>query len=83
NNSTFPPLLEYYKQISFKVYYLDKNVGFCALWDTPIFNNFKDQYYVYTDSDVVISDDCPEDFLCWLQYLLYKYNHIDKVGLGI
>ena len=83
NNSTYQPLLEYYKTIPYKVYSLSKNVGFCALWDSLIFDDFRNQFYVYTDSDVVLSEECPDDFLCRLHYLLYKYSWIDKVGLGL
>ena len=83
NNSTYQPLLEYYKTIPYKVYNLSKNVGFCALWDSLIFDDFRNQFYVYTDSDVVLRDECPDDFLCRLHYLLYKYSWIDKVGLGL
>jgi glycosyltransferase involved in cell wall biosynthesis len=83
NASTYQPLLEYYKKLDYKIYYLTSNTGFCALWDTVIFEDFKDQYYVYTDSDLELPESCPDDFLCWLMFLLSRYNNIDKAGLGL
>lgn len=83
NASTYQPLLDYYKSLDYKIYYLTSNVGFCALWDTEIFEDFKDQYYVYTDSDLELPESCPDDILCWLMFLLSRYKDIDKAGLGL
>ena len=51
NQSTYPPLLEYYTRLPYPVYMLNKNVGHLSLWETGIFKQFKDSYYAYTDSD--------------------------------
>lgn len=83
NNSDFPPLLEYYEKIPYKVFLLDKNVGFCALWDTYVFNQFRDQFYVYTDSDIEIIEECPDDFMVVMHYLLNKYRKLGKVGFSL
>jgi glycosyltransferase involved in cell wall biosynthesis len=83
NNSDYIPLLEYYQTLDYKIHYLDENVGYCALWDTPIFEHFRDQYYVYTDSDVEIVENCPNDFIAVMHYLLNKYKSVDKVGLSL
>ncbi len=83
NASTYQPLLDYYKKLDCKIYYLTSNTGFCALWDTVIFEDFKDQYYVYTDSDLELPESCPDDILCWLMFLLSRYNDVDKAGLGL
>lgn len=82
NNSTFPPLLEFYRTCPHKVYMLNDNVGFCALWDTTVFDDFKGQYYVYTDSDLELVEECPADFLVVLYYLLNRYN-LGKIGLSL
>ena len=63
NASTFPPLLAYYDHCPYRVHRLRENMGFLALWKSPVHKLFKKQYYVYTDSDVVPVDECPEDFM--------------------
>lgn len=83
NNSTYDPLLRFYKNSDEKVFYLDQNVGFLALWRTLIFEYFKDDYYIYTDSDIVPSEECPKDFIHHFKNLLDKYSEIDKVGFGL
>ncbi|MDF7810189.1 glycosyltransferase [Hymenobacter sp. YC55] len=82
NDSNYEPLLKFYGETPYKVFYLGKNVGFCALWDTEIFDYFKDSYYVYTDSDLELVEECPNDFLTVLHYLLNKYP-LGKVGLSL
>ncbi|TVT38263.1 glycosyltransferase [Hymenobacter setariae] len=82
NASTYPPLLDFYEHSKYNVFRLSNNVGFCALWDTQIFESFKDQYYVYTDSDLEIVDECPDDFMVIMHYLLHKYS-LGKVGLSL
>mgnify|MGYP002241251986 FL=1 len=36
NASTYPPLLEYYKTCPFTVFHLNQNLGFKALWESPL-----------------------------------------------
>lgn len=75
NQSTYPPLLEYYTRLPYPVYMLNKNVGHLSLWETGIFKQFKDSYYAYTDSDLEI-------LLIVLTILLrnsfYYYKNIQK-----
>jgi glycosyltransferase involved in cell wall biosynthesis len=82
NNSDYPQLLDFYNTTKYNVFRLPINVGFCALWDTDIFDLFKDQYYVYTDSDLEIIEECPDDFMVVMHYLLNKYS-LDKVGFSL
>lgn len=83
NNSTYKPLLEYYKKTPYKVFMLNKNIGYKALWSTPIFNKFKNSYYVYTDSDLEICEDCPDNFMEYFYKILLKYPFSHKVGFGL
>lgn len=83
NNSDYPPLLQYYREIPYSVYLLDKNVGCYSLWMTHIFQRFKHYYYVYTDSDVLPVEDCPIHFLDLLRNILDQNPGIDKIGLGL
>jgi hypothetical protein len=83
NNSSYPPLLEYYKQCQYKVYRLDRNVGYLALWKTDIYKTFIKDFYVYTDSDVVPIEECPDDFMKLFLTTLKKYKFAEKVGFSL
>lgn len=83
NKSTYPPLLEYYKDCKYTVFRLDENVGYMAIWKTDVYRRFRKSWYVYTDSDVVIDEDCPEDFMKCFISVLNKYKNAQKVGFGI
>lgn len=83
NKSSYPPLLDFYQQTDCKLFLLDKNVGYKALWETGIIKFFNNSFFVYTDSDVVLDKNCPSDFLNYLLQLAYKYPKAQKVGLGI
>ena len=83
NLSTYPPLLEYYKICPYKVFMLGKNLGFKALWKSKLSNQFCNDYYIYTDSDVIPVDECPNDFIDHLFKLLKKYKYASKIGLSL
>jgi len=83
NNSSYPPLLEYYKKCPYHIYRLSKNIGYLALWKTDIYKKFIKDYYVYTDSDVVPIDECPEDFMNVFLQILKKYIFAEKVGFSL
>lgn len=83
NNSTYKPLLDYYRLIPYTVYKLDRNIGFLALWKTIVFTRFSDDYYVYSDADILPCNNCPSDFLAYFKDVLDKHNLFDKVGFGL
>lgn len=83
NASTYPPLLEYYTTCPYKVFRLDTNVGYLALWKTSIYKEFISDFYVYTDSDVVPCDECPDDFLNYFWDILKRHKYATKVGFGL
>ena len=83
NASTYPPLLEFYQTVPHKVFRLKKNIGFRSLWKTNLWYRFFFNYYVYTDSDVLLVDNCPKDFLKYLHFLLIKYPEVHKIGLSL
>lgn len=83
NNSTYPPLLEYYKKCPYTIFRLKQNVGYKAIWDTNIYNIFKKSFYVYTDSDMEIDESCPDDFMKFFLNVHKKHPHCQKVGFGI
>lgn len=83
NNSTYPPLLEYYRTTPYTVFRLNSNVGYLALWKTGIFKKFRKSYYVYTDSDMCIDEGCPHNFMQHFLELHKKYKMAQKVGFGL
>jgi hypothetical protein len=83
NDSTYPPLLDYYKVIPAKVIYLKQNVGYKALWETNTFEQFKNQFYVYTDPDILLQKNCPRDFVYHLYKELIKYSNKEKAGVAL
>lgn len=83
NDSTYPPLIEFYNNINCKVILLRENRGFDALSQIPLYKEIKKNYFVYTDSDVVPVSICPEDFLDYFLNVLKKYPSIQKVGFSL
>lgn len=83
NASTYPPLLEYYKTCPYEVFRLDKNVGHRALWDTDIYKRFIDDYFIYTDPDVVPVEACPDDFIDFLWTSMKSRPQVYKIGLSV
>lgn len=83
NKSTYPPLLEYYKKINVKVYFLDRNYGFKALEESGLINKFKYNFFVYTDPDVIPIEECPSDFIEKFYNILIENSKIQKVGFSL
>lgn len=83
NNSSYPPLLEFYDTCQYKIYRLKKNIGFKALWKSGLWYKFIRGYYCYTDSDLSLNDDCPDDFMEVFYRLLQKYPEVFKVGFSL
>lgn len=84
NDSTFPPLLEYYdNECNHTIVKLGKNVGHLAIWESGFFEKVKSNFYVYTDSDLEIIDSCPEDFLQEMRSVLIDYPKVQKIGLSL
>lgn len=83
NNSTYPPLLDYYKKCPYKIFRLKSNIGHKAIWETNIYNLFKRSYYVYTDSDMQIDNNCPDNFMEFFLHVLHIHPFAQKVGFGI
>ena len=83
NKSSYPPLLDYYGTCPYKVYRLKKNIGFKALWKSNLWFKFLRGYYCYTDSDLSLVKECPDDFLEKFYGLLTKYPEVFKVGFSL
>lgn len=83
NKSTYPPLLEFYENCPYPVFRLKKNIGFKALWRSGLWYKFFNGYYCYTDSDLSLSEECPDDFMSVFYNLLKKYPEVFKVGFSL
>lgn len=83
NNSSNPVLLDYYKKCRYKVYRLEKNLGSPALWLSGIFKEYKRNYFVYTDPDMVLMDEVPEDFMKYFLDVLNRHKLAQKVGFSL
>jgi hypothetical protein len=83
NDSTYPPLLEWYKTCKAQVQYIGENMGHQALWKHGILNMFKKHpFIVYTDSDIELNPNTPEGFIETLIILAKDYR-AEKAGLAI
>jgi hypothetical protein len=84
NQSDYPPLLEYYKEMEGKitVEFMDKNYGHLVFFkSTDLQQKYGQGYYVVTDADIVPYAHCPADLMPRLIGLLDKYaGKITKAG---
>lgn len=80
NGSTYPPLLEWYKTVPYRII-RTVNHGRLALWKTREYASFSDQYFVLTDSDLDLSL-IPND---WHKVLMAGLEHqfVVKSGFSI
>lgn len=81
NTSTYPPLLDWYKVCPFKVHTFNQRYGERVFWDSGLFNEYNDEYYVVTDHDLDISH-IPADYITKLIDGLTNQN-ITKCGLSL
>ena len=83
NNSSYPPLLEFYAQSKYPVVRLGNNLGFQALWRSGLYKKYRYDYYIYTDPDVVPIAECPDDVVEHFLSILWSHPDIQKVGIGL
>jgi SAM-dependent methyltransferase len=90
NQSNYPPLLEFYKNIkrnlngAVDVVILEKNYGCRGILTETVLNRFEiSTFYVYSDGDVVPDVCCPSNVVAHLASLLHANPDVRKVGLGL
>lgn len=81
NDSTYPPLLDWYKHCSFKVELLGKNLGQLAIYNSDYINKFNG-WVAYSDSDIELNVDCPSGFIDTMIQGADKYGKL-KAGLAL
>lgn len=87
NQSSYPPLLEYYKNIEnqITIHYLDENLGHKVFYQKlDLFNQYAKGYYFLTDADIVPNENLPENFPSKMLSILDKYfRATTKVGMAL
>ena len=84
NNSTYQPLLEYYKMCPYKVIHLKDNFGHTAVWTCGQFDSLlQKNYYIVTDCDILPTERCPSDIVEYLLEIINQYPDITKAGLSL
>jgi hypothetical protein len=86
NNSTYPPLLNYFSEIELSVtlYRLKENYGHLVFWkNKELFNKYSNGYYVVTDADIIPVAECPVNFLSYFKKKLDENYKITKAGFSL
>lgn len=83
NDSSYPPLLDYYKKTDCKVFRMTKNYGHMVFWESVLFKKYRKDLYVVTDPDVMPVENCPDDFVEVFYGYLRKYAGIRKAGFSL
>jgi hypothetical protein len=88
NQSTYQPLLDWYKQSGLDVFYNDITENSChafrdlVLMQHPKFIEITSNWYVFNDSDIIPLDSVPDNFIDDL--VAYAIRHgKTKVGMSI
>jgi tetratricopeptide (TPR) repeat protein len=85
NASTYPPLRNYLCRIQGEVlvYRLSDNLGHRALWTSGIAETLCGVPFVYTDPDVLPTENCPTNLVARLFDLLQLHPQVVKAGVGL
>ena len=84
NDSSFPPLLNFYKETQYKVFYLNQNLGGRALWWSGLLDTLRiESRYIVSDPDVIPIEDCPNNAINVLDDVLNRFPDYKKVGFGL
>ncbi len=84
NDSTYPPLLDFYASTDCRVIELAANLGAGSPWIRKVVQKLApDSYYIVTDPNVIPVDECPDDAITYLYNLLQKYPQYQKAGFSL
>jgi len=81
NDSTYAPLLDYYKTLDCNVVMLGKNYGHTALYSWGGHHKLNSQYFIYSDPDLMPKEDCPKDLIPHLLALKKEHFFFNKIGV--
>ena len=65
------------------MYLFKKNYGSKSLWKSGVFYKYMFSKFCYTDSDLFIHEDCPNNFMEHFDFLLDKYKNCYKTGFSL
>jgi hypothetical protein len=83
NNSTYPPLFEYYKHCPYCVVMSNMNCGHLVVWEQGILKKLGiEGNYIVTDPDLDLTN-IPDNFLEVLEEGLRRYPEFDKCGFSL
>lgn len=83
NASTYPPLLDYYRESGLNVRHMGRNAGPWVFWEEGMYKDIHTPYVV-TDADMAPDKDCPPDLMERLLFVLKSHpQRVWKVGPGL
>ena len=84
NDSSYPPLLQYYRETKHQVVFLKENWGNTAVWRANLITMLGvTGKFIVSDPDVVPTEDCPDDAIDILSDVLDRFPDRVKAGFGI
>ncbi len=84
NDSTYPPLLDYFERTPHEVIRLGRNGGPYAPWTSGVVaERLAGRWYASTDPDIVPDEGCPLDALVFFHDVLQRYPAYPKAGFGL
>jgi hypothetical protein len=83
NDSNYQPLLNWYESISDSIkIHRGRNYGHYALFQSGILDQINDDWCFYTDSDIELNPNMPDNYQQIMLDLAIKYNY-NKIGLAL
>jgi hypothetical protein len=83
NGSTYPPLLEWYREMRDKIdVRMGRNEGHLAIWSTGLHKELG-THFVYTDSDIELNEDFPVRWKDIMLSVLNRNPDFNKVALSL
>ncbi|MES2876030.1 MAG: glycosyltransferase family 2 protein [Patescibacteria group bacterium] len=84
NDSTYPPLVDFFNSTQYQVISLGRNGMHKAPWESMAVRfAAKDEPYILSDPDILPSEQYPKNPIEYFCDLLNTYNDINKVGFGL
>lgn len=83
NNSSYQPLLDFYKTLKHEVIYMKYNGGHMVFWNDSRFDKYRKSFYVVTDPDICPIQECPDDFITKWFEILKNHPYVRKIGFSL
>ena len=85
NASTYPPLLEWYKQVKNDINIIKNrtNLGPWTFFYSGHYQNFNSDWYVYTDADLELNPEMPYNWQEIMKEYVLKYDRKASLALKI